>query len=207
MMEDILTPRSPLQRIGVNTEPNNKDKKRNALDERSNQIRRQLMESNTGMMDQQREQQQQELIASFATAVDPARDFTSLDEAGRFLDDLQGRRDRVNNYNPGADYSVGSRPYSLAENGFVDLSSLPPDIAWILDQESEGNPSAKNKDSSAFGIGQLILANREHYGEQLGYDPWTTNVHEQWDMMMAYIRDRYGSVEEARRFWEANGWY
>lgn len=78
---------------------------------------------------------------------------------------------------------------------------------WIISKESGGNPAAKNPKSSAFGLGQLIQANREAYASKLGVDPWTTNPDAQSKMMDMYVNDRYGSYQNARKFWEQHGWY
>lgn len=78
---------------------------------------------------------------------------------------------------------------------------------WIISKESSGNVYADNPKSTAFGLGQLLISNRQAYGRQLGFNPNTTNYNEQLAMMRAYIKDRYGSAEAAMRFWQANGWY
>lgn len=78
---------------------------------------------------------------------------------------------------------------------------------WIIGKESSGNVNADNPTSSAFGLGQLLLSNRQSYGRQLGFNPNTTDYGQQLQMMRAYISDRYGSAEAAMRFWQAHGWY
>lgn len=79
---------------------------------------------------------------------------------------------------------------------------------WIVQHESGSQGVyADNPTSSAFGLGQLLLGNRQKYGAQLGYSANTTNYNEQLAMMRAYITDRYGSAEAAMRFWQAHGWY
>lgn len=86
-------------------------------------------------------------------------------------------------------------------------SSGNPHRDWIIQRESEGNPRAKNPNSSAFGLGQLIEANRKAYAERFGFSPDTINPQEQLQMMDAYVKERYGSYEAARKFWEQNHWY
>lgn len=78
---------------------------------------------------------------------------------------------------------------------------------FLIKRESGGDPRAKNPHSSAFGIGQLIKANREAYGKRLGIDPDTVNPNEQIRMMDEYVKDRYGSYSQARQFWLKNKWY
>lgn len=91
--------------------------------------------------------------------------------------------------------------------GAAGGGGLSPAEQWIIQKESGGRTSAKNPKSSAFGLGQLILSNRQKYARALGVDPWTTNYNAQLQMMRMYIRDRYGSAENAMRFWQRNGWY
>jgi tape measure domain-containing protein len=78
---------------------------------------------------------------------------------------------------------------------------------WIINHESGGRTTARNPTSTAFGLGQLILANRIAYGRQLGVDPNTTNASAQLAMMRMYIHDRYGTAENAEAFWKAHHWY
>jgi hypothetical protein len=78
---------------------------------------------------------------------------------------------------------------------------------WIIGKESSNNVYADNPTSTAFGLGQLLLGNRQTYGRRLGYNPNTTNYSEQLAMMRAYISDRYGTAEAAMRFWQQHGWY
>ncbi len=80
--------------------------------------------------------------------------------------------------------------------------------SWIIDKESGGRTKAKNPRSSAFGIGQLIRSNRERYAKKLSLSgPDTTDPEEQLAMLRAYVKDRYGSMQNAKRFWEQRGWY
>lgn len=78
---------------------------------------------------------------------------------------------------------------------------------WIISKESLGKTTAKNPNSSAFGLGQLIKANREAYGKRLGIDPDTIDRNEQLQLMDAYVKERYGNYQKALEFWKANNWY
>lgn len=78
---------------------------------------------------------------------------------------------------------------------------------WIIAKESSGKTTAKNPNSSAFGLGQLIKANREAYGKRLGISPDTTDYNEQLKLMDAYVKERYGSYAKAKKFWEEHNWY
>ena len=71
----------------------------------------------------------------------------------------------------------------------------------IIKRESHFSTTAANPTSSAFGLGQLIHANRRRYAPQVGADPagegyhtGTTDPCEQLRMMRLYIEDRYGSI-------------
>lgn len=78
---------------------------------------------------------------------------------------------------------------------------------WIIQKESSGKTTAQNPTSSAFGLGQLIIANRRAYGKKLGIDPGTTDHNEQLALMDEYVKERYGSYAQAKKFWEKNNWY
>lgn len=74
-------------------------------------------------------------------------------------------------------------------------------------KESGLNPLAKNKRSSAFGVGQLLIGNRRHYGSILQIDPETRNKEEQIALFRAYVKDRYGSSAKAAEHSRRVGWY
>jgi hypothetical protein len=87
-------------------------------------------------------------------------------------------------------------------------AGLSPAEQWIIGKESGGQGvTADNPTSTAFGLGQLLLGNRQHYGRQLGFNPNTTDYGQQLAMMRAYIKDRYGTAEQAMAFWQSHGWY
>lgn len=81
-------------------------------------------------------------------------------------------------------------------------------LDWLIAKESSGRTTAKNPTSSAFGLGQLLTANRVAYAKKLGIsNPNTTDYNEQLRMMKSYIQDRYGSAEAAQAFHKKKGWY
>jgi hypothetical protein len=86
-------------------------------------------------------------------------------------------------------------------------STLSPAERWILTKESSLRPTADNPTSTAFGLGQLLYANRVYYGRKLGISPNTRDPFQQLRMFRAYVRDRYGTAEKALAFWQRNGWY
>jgi hypothetical protein len=85
-----------------------------------------------------------------------------------------------------------------------DLSGTSAAEHWIIMRESSGYPIADNPTSTAFGLGQLLLGNRILH---LGQDDATTDCGRQLWAFRAYVRDRYGTAERAKAFWQANGWY
>jgi tape measure domain-containing protein len=89
----------------------------------------------------------------------------------------------------------------------IQIGGTTPAEAWIIAHESGGRTNAQNPTSTAFGLGQLLLANRINYGRKLGVDPNTTSASAQLAMMRMYIRDRYGNAENAEQFWKSNHWY
>jgi hypothetical protein len=78
---------------------------------------------------------------------------------------------------------------------------------WIIMHESGGRTTAQNPTSTAFGLGQLLIANRQHYGAILGVSPNTTDYGAQLSMFRMYVRERYGNAENAQAFWQAHHWY
>jgi tape measure domain-containing protein len=78
---------------------------------------------------------------------------------------------------------------------------------WIIMHESGGRTTAQNPTSTAFGLGQLLIANRKHYGAILGVSPNTTNYNDQLKMFRMYVADRYGNAANAQKFWEAHHYY
>jgi hypothetical protein len=84
---------------------------------------------------------------------------------------------------------------------------LSPAEAWIIQHESGGRTTADNPNSTAFGLGQLLLANRQRIGGILGFSPSTTDFAQQLAMFRYYYRERYGTAENAKAFWQAHGWY
>jgi septal ring factor EnvC (AmiA/AmiB activator) len=96
------------------------------------------------------------------------------------------------------------RPPAGGSGGRCDLSGTSAAERWIIMRESSGYPTADNPTSTAFGLGQLLLGNRILY---LGEDYATTDCGRQLWAFRAYVRDRYGTAERAKDFWQANGWY
>lgn len=85
-----------------------------------------------------------------------------------------------------------------------DLSGLPSAAQQIIQRESGGNPNAQNPHSTAFGLGQLIVANRRAL---MGSNYASTNCSDQIGAFQKYTLGRYGSYDRALSFHKRNGWY
>lgn len=85
-----------------------------------------------------------------------------------------------------------------------DLSGAPPAARAIIMAESGGDPTAKNPHSTAFGLGQLIIANRKAI---MGSNYASTDCGAQYAAFEKYTMGRYGSFEKALAFRKKHGWY
>ena len=88
--------------------------------------------------------------------------------------------------------------------GKCNLSGTSDAEYFIIMKESGGDPTADNPRSTAFGLGQLLIDGRRHY---LGANADTTDCALQLQAFRGYVRDRYGTAENARAFWVSHGWY
>jgi len=75
----------------------------------------------------------------------------------------------------------------------------------IIMKESGGNPYADNPSSTAFGLGQLLYSGRVHYLGVANAD--TVDCGLQLQAFRGYVRDRYGTAENAWAFWLSHHWY
>lgn len=73
------------------------------------------------------------------------------------------------------------------------------DFDWIIFRESGWNHKATNPTSGAFGICQALPKSK------LGVDAESWSVQINW--CINYIKNRYGSVAEAKNFWLAHQWF
>jgi septal ring factor EnvC (AmiA/AmiB activator) len=88
--------------------------------------------------------------------------------------------------------------------GKCDLSGTSDAEYFIIMKESGGDPTADNPRSTAFGLGQLLIDGRRHY---LGANADSTDCALQLQAFRGYVRDRYGTAENAKAFWLAHSWY
>ena len=101
--------------------------------------------------------------------------------------------------------SLSSEQLEVANGGtHINMASLSSSERYIIQHESGGSTTAKNPSSSAFGLGQLLIANRRHY---LGANANTTDPQLQLQAFRGYVRDRYGNANRAEAFWKAHHWY
>jgi hypothetical protein len=83
--------------------------------------------------------------------------------------------------------------------------SWVPVMSQIVQRESSFNPNAKNPTSTAYGYGQFLASTRAQYEKKTGLsysDPVNQLI-----MMSQYIKDRYGTPQNALNFWLKNKWY
>jgi hypothetical protein len=86
----------------------------------------------------------------------------------------------------------------------IDMSSLSASERFIIMHESGGWTGDKNPSSSAFGLGQLLKANRKHY---MGANWQSTDPGLQLKAFRSYVHDRYGNANRAAAFWRSHKWY
>src|SRR6266545_4195828 len=88
--------------------------------------------------------------------------------------------------------------------GKCDLSGTSDAEYFIIMKESRGDPTADNPTSTAFGLGQLLLDLRRRI---LGANYDTIDCGLQLMAFRTYVRERYGTAENAQAFWLSHGWY
>ena len=88
--------------------------------------------------------------------------------------------------------------------GKCDLSGTSDAEYFIIMKESRGDPTADNPNSTAFGLGQLLLDLRRRI---LGANYDTIDCGLQLMAFRTYVRERYGTAEAAKAFWLSHGWY
>jgi septal ring factor EnvC (AmiA/AmiB activator) len=150
---------------------------------------------------QQAKQKLDERVARLAGAAAALRRHSA--ELRRLIRQEELARQRAAAARAAAARAGGGRPAG-GSGSRCDLSGTSAAEYWIIMHESGGDPTADNPASTAFGLGQLLLGNRILY---LGQDYATTDCGRQLWAFRAYVRDRYGTAERAKAFWQANGWY
>lgn len=101
--------------------------------------------------------------------------------------------------------NLSSEQLDIAFGGVrINMGQLSSSERYIIQHESGGETTAKNPHSTAFGVGQLLIANRRHY---LGSNANTTDPGLQLQAFRGYVRDRYGNADRAAAFWRSHHWY
>lgn len=90
---------------------------------------------------------------------------------------------------------------SWIQQAGIDPADIPS-LKWIIQHESGGNPTAQNPNSTAYGLMQFLDSTWGNYGYEKTSDPV-----QQLIAGNAYIKQRYGSADAAKAFWEKNHWY
>lgn len=105
--------------------------------------------------------------------------------------------------NPTA-YKQASGLISQALNSIGKPASWQQPLEELVARESSFNSKAANPKSSAKGYFQFLDGTRKNYGGNSvdWSDPYT-----QVTKGIQYVIDRYGTPEDALRFWDKNGWY
>lgn len=75
-------------------------------------------------------------------------------------------------------------------------------LQWIIQKESNWNPTAQNKRSTAYGLFQWLDGTRKAYN-----CPKTADVAIQTECGIKYIKARYKTPVEAKKFHQIKGWY
>jgi septal ring factor EnvC (AmiA/AmiB activator) len=165
-------------------------------------VRRQLGElERVRAVRQQAKQRLDARVARLAGAADALRRRSA--ELRRLIREEELARQRAAAARAAAAHTGGGRP-ARGSGSRCDLSGTSAAEYWIIMRESSGDPTADNPTSTAFGLGQLLLGNRILY---LGRDYASTDCGRQLWAFRTYVRDRYGTAERAKAFWQANGWY
>jgi hypothetical protein len=106
------------------------------------------------------------------------------------------------------DPSIVSAPIQDALRKAMVLEGVPvtsfDDFLWIMAQESSGVVDARNPDSTARGLYQLLRPQYElnpHGERSFG------NAIEECQSGIHYIMGRYHTASLARAFWEKHHWY
>ncbi len=82
--------------------------------------------------------------------------------------------------------------------------NMPSSARWIMQHESGGNTHAQNPHSTAFGAFQMLRATRK---ATMGSHWQSTDLGEQYAGASKYVHQRYGTWDNAKRFWQSHHWY
>lgn len=107
-----------------------------------------------------------------------------------------------------ADQAAGGGPVPKGDHmHWLEQAGMPRSwwsyVSAIINRESKWDPKANNPTSSAYGIPQALPGSKMR---SAGSD-WRTNPITQLKWMKSYIKDRYGSAQNAWRIRQTRGWY
>ncbi|WP_180383620.1 NlpC/P60 family protein, partial [Lentilactobacillus parabuchneri] len=107
-----------------------------------------------------------------------------------------------------ADQSAAGGPVPKGDHmHWLEQAGMPRSwwsyVSAIINRESKWDPKANNPTSSAYGIPQALPGSKMR---SAGSD-WRTNPITQLRWMKSYIKDRYGSAQNAWRIRQTRGWY
>jgi hypothetical protein len=102
---------------------------------------------------------------------------------------------------PSDEKGIKGMVQKLAENAFGWTGGQWDALSKLVQKESSWNPNAKNPSSSAFGLFQFLDGTWGAYGEK------TSDPRLQAQYGMQYIKDRYGTPENALNFHNEHNWY
>lgn len=101
---------------------------------------------------------------------------------------------------PVGDMQQWAHDYLLANGGSeADFTAT----VYIITHESGWSPTATNPSSGAYGLAQALPGSKM---ASHGAD-WATNYQTQLKWFWDYCKGRYGSIQGAYAFWQANHWY
>lgn len=101
---------------------------------------------------------------------------------------------------PVGDMQTWAHDY-LLDNGYTEADFTA--TVYIISHESGWRVNATNASSGAYGLAQALPGSKM---ASAGAD-WATNYQTQLKWFWNYCESRYGSVQGAYAFWQANHWY
>jgi hypothetical protein len=125
----------------------------------------------------------------------------SANESGGYNNYYKAQRDA--SANPAA-YNTASSAIAQGLNQAGAPASWQKGMEELAARESSFNPNAANSKSTAKGLFQFLDSTRSNYGGKSVN--WSDPI-AQSAAAAKYVKDRYGTPEDALRFWDKNGWY
>jgi hypothetical protein len=106
--------------------------------------------------------------------------------------------------------TTGTTPFNQNLQSAAAKANIPSSwlniMTEIAKRESGFNPQALNKSSGTYGYAQFQEYNVDSYNKKYGLD-YRNNPVDQLVAMYHYIQDRYGTAENALKWWDSHHWY